>query len=214
MLDLAAFRATPLTPRPFPHLVVPGFLQPEALGAIHADYPRIDQPGSFPAESLTFGPAFRSLLEALQGPEMRRAFEEKFALDLRGRPTMVTVRGRCGRKDGGIHTDAVTKIITVLLYLNPTWEEPGGRLRLLRSPDDIEDVILEVPPLEGTLLAFRRSANSWHGHRPFVGPRRVVQLNWVTSAGVRRRELARHRLSAWAKRLLARFSGGRGRRAA
>jgi len=153
-------------------------------------------------------------VEALEGPEVRGAFEEKFGIDLAGRPTMVTARGRCGPGDGGIHTDSLTKIITVLIYMNPSWESAGGCLRLLRSGGDLEDVLAEVPPLEGTLVAFRRSDNSWHGHKPFVGPRRVIQLNWVTSAAVRRRELLRHELSAWAKRLGGLFGGARRREAA
>jgi hypothetical protein len=27
---------------------------------------------------------------------------------------------------------------------------------------------------------------TWHKHKPFVGPRRVIQFNWVTSEGNRR----------------------------
>jgi hypothetical protein len=202
-LDLAAFRATPLTDRPFPYLVVPGFIRPEARPAINADFPQIDSPGSFPTRQLRFGPAFQALLDALQGPEVRAAFEEKFGLDLGGRPTVVTVRGRCGKRDGQIHTDTASKIITVLIYLNPAWEEAGGRLRLLRSAHDLEDVLVEVPPEEGTLVAFRRSVNSFHGHKPFVGPRRVIQLNWVTGRFSSHWGLMRHHLSAWAKRLVA-----------
>jgi hypothetical protein len=202
-LDLAAFKATPLQRDPFTYLIVPHFVKGEALPAIHRDYPQIYSPGSFPVGQLTYGPAFRVLLEALEGPAMRSAFAEKFSIDLAGRPTMVTVRGQSGTKDGNIHTDAVTKLITVLIYMNPRWECSGGRLRLLRSPHDLEDVIVEVPPLEGTLLAFRRSDNSFHGHKPFIGPRRVIQLNWVTDALTARREILRHRFSACIKRLLA-----------
>jgi hypothetical protein len=33
----------------------------------------------------------------------------------------------------------------------------------------------------------------------------VIQLNWVTSAAVRRRELARHRVSSWMKKVAALF---------
>ncbi len=54
--------------------------------------------------------------------------------------------------------------------MNPRWEQAGGRLRLLRSATDIEDVLVEVPPEEGTLVAFRRSDNSYHGHMAFDGP--------------------------------------------
>jgi hypothetical protein len=201
-LDLDAFRAAPLARAPFEYLVLPGFIKAQARQAINADYPTINDPGSFPVEGLSYGPAFGALLEELNGPEMRAAFEEKFGLDLAGRPTMLTVRGRCGTRDGNIHTDAVTKIITVLVYMNPTWEDGGGRLRLLRSGKDLDDVLVEVPPMEGTLVAFRRSDNSWHGHKPFIGQRRVIQFNWVTSRRAERYNIFRHRASAWAKRLL------------
>ena len=201
-LDLAAFRAAPLIRQPFEYLVVPGFVKPEARAAVNANYPIIDHPGSFPVAELTFGPAFQTLLEGLTGAEVRRAFEDKFQIDLARRPTMVTVRGRCCPKDGSIHTDAASKLITVLIYMNPHWEQNGGRLRLLRSPTDIDDVLVEIPPEEGTLVAFRRSDNSFHGHKPFNGPRRVIQLNWVTDCGTVRREILRHRVSAWMKRLV------------
>jgi SM-20-related protein len=204
-LDFAAFRATPLTREPFPFLIVPHFVKPAACSAVNADYPVIDSPGSFPLSELTYGPGFQKLIDALRGPEFRKACEEKFGIDLSGRASMITVRGRCGTRDGNIHTDAVTKILTVLIYVNPTWEQSGGCLRLLRSGHDIQDVIVEIPPIEGTLLVFRRTDNSWHGHKPFIGPRRVIQFNWVTTAGVERREIFRHRVSALVKKTLAMF---------
>jgi SM-20-related protein len=204
-LDFAAFRSTHLIREPFPYLILPGFVKPEALAGVHTDYPRIDHSGSFPVEELKYGPAFAGLLKSLTGPEMRAAFEEKFGIDLKDRPTMITARGRCGTRDGNIHTDAVTKIITVLLYMNPHWESGGGCLRLLRSANDIEDVLAEVPPVEGTLVAFRRSDNSFHGHKPFIGSRRVIQLNWVTDRGTVGREILRHRASAWVKWMVGAF---------
>jgi hypothetical protein len=204
-LDLAAFRGTPLTREPFEFLVVPEFVKPALRAAVNADYPVIDSPGSFPVSGLTYGSGFGQLLDELRGPAFRAAFEQKFGLDLSGRASMITVRGRCGTRDGNIHTDAVTKIITVLIYMNPTWEQAGGCLRLLRSPTDIEDVIVEIPPTEGTLVAFRRSDNSWHGHKVFIGPRRVIQFNWVTTHGVERREVFRHRVSALVKKTLGLF---------
>ena len=202
VIDLDRFRATPLCHDPYDYLIVPGFLRGEAIPAIEADYPAIDRPGSFPVAGMDYGPAFAALLATLEGDEMRRAFAEKFAVDLAGRPTMITVRGRCQAKDGRIHTDSTTKIITVLIYMNAAWEAPGGRLRVLRSPSDLEDYAAEVPPVAGTLLAFRRGERSWHGHPPFVGPRRVIQLNWVTGDDVVRREQTRHRVSAWVKKLV------------
>lgn len=204
MIDLDRFRATPLNRDPYDYIIVPGFLRSESIAAIESDYPAIDQPGSFPVAGLDYGPAFAALLATLEGDAMRDAFAEKFGVDLTNRPTMITVRGRCQGKDGRIHTDSVTKILTVLIYMNAAWEAPGGRLRVLRSPTNLENYAAEVPPVAGTLLAFRRGERSWHGHPPFVGPRRVIQLNWVASADVVRREQTRHRISAWVKKL-ARF---------
>jgi len=201
-LRLEAFRATPLVQEPFPHLIVSGFIGPEALAAINAAYPKISTSGSFPVDQVSFGPAFQHLLDELEGDEFRAAFEEKFGLDLSGRPTVTTVRGRCDARDGKIHTDSTSKIITVLLYMNESWGEAGGRLRLLRSADDLNDIIVEVPPISGTLLAFKRGDNSWHGHEPFAGERRVVQFNWLTSEGNRQIALLRHHTSAAFKRML------------
>ncbi|HLI21508.1 MAG TPA: 2OG-Fe(II) oxygenase [Stellaceae bacterium] len=201
-VDLALVERTPLETEPFPHLIVPGFVPAAARAALSADYPKIDRPGSFPIADLDFGPAFRGFLDALEGPAMRAVFAAKFGMDLAGRPTMVTVRGQAQPKDGSIHTDTASKLITVLVYMNEAWEAPGGRLRLLRSPDNLDDVVTEVPPAAGTLLAFKVTRNSWHGHAPASGPRRVVQLNWVESEGVVRRERLRHGLSARVKKLL------------
>jgi SM-20-related protein len=199
-LDLLA-RAT-LETDPFPYLLVPGFVPAAVRADLAAAYPKIDRPGSFPVADLRFGPAFAEFLAEIKGDAMRRAFAEKFSIDLTGRPTMVTVRGQAQLKDGSIHTDTASKLITVLIYMNEAWEAPGGRLRLLRSNDNLEDMVAEVPPAAGTLLAFRVTANSWHGHKPASGPRRVVQLNWVESERVVRRERLRHGLSARVKRLL------------
>jgi SM-20-related protein len=207
MLDLERFRNTPLTREPFEFLIVPEFVKSEARAVIDKDYPEVGGPGSFPLREVGYGPAFAKLIEEMRSDEFRQAFEEKFDLDLTNRPDMITVRGRCSEKDGKIHTDSKTKIITILIYMNPPWEPSGGRLRLLRSGNNLDDAILEVPPSEGTLLAFRRSNNSWHGHKPFSGPRRVIQFNWVTSEAVVRREQNRHRFSAWMKKLRGGFSG-------
>jgi len=206
ILDLDRLRATPLERDPFDFVVVEEFVPAAALPAILADFPPVRGAGSFPIERLEYGAAFAGLVAALTGPLLARAVAEKFAVELEGRPTMLTVRGFGDPRDGRIHTDSASKIITLLLYMNAVWEPSGGRLRLLRRPDDLDDYACEVAPLAGTMLAFRRSAQSFHGHRPHIGERRSLQLNWVTDAGVVRRELARHRWSArlkWANRFAA-----------
>ena len=201
-IDLDAFRATRLEREPYDHLVVSGFLRPDAVRTIGADYPEISKAGSYPLSELKFGPAFAALIKEMQTPEIESAFADKFDIDLAGRPIMVTVRGQCRAKDGRIHTDTEDKLITVLVYFNTDWKNLDGRLRILRSSDDIEDYASEIPPQAGTLLAFRRSDRSYHGHTSFKGVRRVVQLNWVKDSHVVRRERLRHRYSAKLKRFL------------
>ncbi len=201
LIDLAALQVAPLRREPYDHVVVPGFVKPWVLADIHRDYPAIDQPGSIPVGIYPHGPAFARLLAELQGWAIEAAFEEKFGLDLSACPRMITVRGMCRPTDGKIHTDSASKVVTVLIYLNPPWESEGGRLRLLRSPD-LADAAAEVPPEQGTLLAFRRSERSWHGHAPFEGPRRAIQLNWVKGQIYIWHEQWRHRLGAWGRRLL------------
>lgn len=202
ILNLDKFSATPLTQEPFQFMVVPDFVKPAALAAAAADFPQIDKAGSFPLASLTYGPAFAKLIAELEGDVFRRFVEKKFGIDLTDRPTMVTVRGQTDATDGRIHTDSRTKIITMLIYFNEEWQnQGGGRLRILRSATDLEDYMAEVEPRIGTLLAFRRSENSWHGHKPYVGPRRAIQLNWVLDEGVKRREQKRHNVSAFFKKL-------------
>jgi len=208
-LGIDKFRATALVRQPFEHLIVPQFISARALAEINGDYPSIPSSGSFPVDQVVYGPAFQNLLDELNGDAFREAFEEKFGIDLSGRPTITTVRGRCGPADGKIHTDSITKIITVLIYMNESWDQPGGRLRLLRSSHDLNDIIVEVPPIAGTLLAFKRSNNSWHGHEPFVGERRVIQFNWLTSQGNRQIAMLRHHTSASFKRLLQMVIPGR-----
>ncbi len=201
LIDLERFRATPLVREPFNHLVVPGFLSADAVHDVVESFPGPDLPGVLPAPTARLRGAFGRLMERLRSPELTAAFSDKFDVRLDPATLMVTLRARTRSVDGQIHTDSETKIVTALIYLNEDWSNAGGRLRLLRGPDDIEDMIAEVPPDAGTLLAFRRTDNSWHGHKPFDGVRRSIMLNWMVDAATMRRELRRHALSAGVKSL-------------
>ncbi len=201
MLDLAGFEAADLHQDPYEYLVLPNFITAEAQARAAADFPVVNKAGSFPVDVAQCGPAFVELMRELEGEGFRHAVERKFGIDLTGRPTMITVRGHTDATDGRIHTDSKTKLITMLIYFNQNWQDGGGRLRILRSGDDIGNYADEVAPAMGTLLAFRRSDRSWHGHLPYVGERRTLQLNWVVSEQVKQREQNRHGLSAFFKRL-------------
>jgi len=205
MLDYAAFEETPVAENPFTHLVVRDFLPPDALARIHAEMPRRDRGGSFPPQALPLGPAAKALMRELEGPVLRRAIAGKFGLALDDAPSMLTIRLATRQKDGQIHTDSRAKRVTALLYLNPpsdAFEKQDGCLRLMRSPTDLEDYAVEVPPTNGTLLVFPNSPTSWHGHRTHVGQRYSVQLNYMTNDAKARTELRRHKLSAFFKRYL------------
>jgi hypothetical protein len=115
----------------------------------------------------------------LDGDTLRAVNHDYPDMDLASLPSTVTVRKYCERTDGNIHTDHKSKVITVLVYFNEDWQHEDGQLRLLRSKSNIEDYVAQVPPLGGTLLAFRRTDHSWHGHTQFVGERRMVQLNYL-----------------------------------
>lgn len=203
MLDLQRLEQATVTEEPFPFVIVPGFIRGGVQTEIENDFPAIDKSGSFPLPSLSYGPAFRTMIDELEGPEMKSLVEKKFGVDLSGKPTMITVRGMCTARDGHIHTDSKSKLITVLLYTNRAWECASARLRLLRSPDDLEDYAAEVPAEAGTLVIFKNGPKAWHGFAPFHGQRRVIQLNWVTADTVVSREQVRHRVSAFFKRMFA-----------
>jgi hypothetical protein len=205
LLNLEALRRAPLVREPFNFTVVKDLVRPADAAAIRADFPDIENSGLSPVEATRYGPWFAELIKELRSEEAARAFSEKFGVNLVGRPQMITVRGRCAVRDGRIHTDAPSKLITVLIYFNEPREAKGGRLRLLRSATDLDDMIGEVAPECGTMVAFRRSDKSFHGHERYEGVRRYVMVNWMASDFAAQRELLRHRLSARAKQAMALF---------
>ena len=187
-LDIAALDAMLVKSEPYDYLVVPHFIKAERFREVVADYPVVAGPGAHPTSELPLRGHFKALIDELDGPAFRQAVERKFGLDLASWPTLFTVRGECSPADGNIHTDSATKIITVLLYMNDRWDKDGGRLRVLRDGTDLENFAEEISPEGGNLLVFRRSEKSWHGHAPFHGPRRVVQMNWVTERHLKKKE--------------------------
>ncbi|MBU1210301.1 MAG: 2OG-Fe(II) oxygenase [Alphaproteobacteria bacterium] len=200
-LHLDKLRAAKVASEPYMYTVLPGFLSPDSVRAINATYPNIEKGGSYPVESLEENMIIKEVIDELDGPEFEKVIAEKFGVELAGRPKMYSLRGYTRAKDGRIHTDSKDKIITVLLYLNEDWTQDGGRLRILKNGYDVDDYVAEVPPDNGTLLVFKRSNNSWHGHHPFDGQRRSLQMNWMTSEGSKGWHKVRHKISAAMKKL-------------
>jgi hypothetical protein len=179
VLDLTALESAPLQQDPYDFLVVKNAIRPETLRELNHDYPQIDKPANYAPGDLEYGPSFKQLLEELDSPEFEQHVARKFGVNLDGAIKTITVRKFSEPSDGHIHTDHWSKIITLLVYFNPEWDQEGGRFRVLRSGTDIEDYAAEVAPLGGTMLAFHRCNKSWHGYKRFLGERRMVQMSWV-----------------------------------
>jgi SM-20-related protein len=203
VLNAGALRGAALVPKPFPHLIIDNIIRPEVLSEVVESFPRIEKRGSFPLHAVSCSGRFAALMQEIESVELRDLIGERLGMDLTDRPPMVTVRGRTSKKDGDIHTDSSSKLVTVLLYLNPGWASPRGRLRLLYNDSDLSPYAAEISPEAGRCLIFKVTPNCWHGHEPFEGERRTIQLNYVSSEKVRDRELNRHRLSAFVKKLFS-----------
>jgi hypothetical protein len=62
----------------------------------------------------------------------------------------------------GPHADLKDKIVTHVLYFNPSWDqEDGGCLSILRSTDPT-DAAARIAPIVGNSAVLVRSENSWH----------------------------------------------------
>ena len=202
-LNMEKLRAAKLETSPYDFVLIPGFLGPDTVRRVNETFPSITGGGSFPLDSLQPSMTIKEVIDELDGEPFKSEVERIFDVDLTSRPKMYSLRGYTRSKDGQIHTDSKDKIITILLYLNENWTQPGGRLRLLRNGHDVDDFACEVPPDNGTLLMFRRSDTSWHGHHPFEGPRRSLQMNFMTSEGSKGWHRVRHKASAMLKKLTA-----------
>ncbi|HTW35398.1 MAG TPA: 2OG-Fe(II) oxygenase [Rhizomicrobium sp.] len=202
MLNLSTLAASPAFAEPFPFFAAQNALDAQSLAAIGKAFPAVPGPGIFPLSELDFGMAFAELIADIESAELEALLEEKLCMRLSGRPLMITVRGFCRARDGRIHNDSKDKIATCLLYLNePGWNAEGGRLRLLRDGNGLDNAVAEIAPDGGNFVAFKRTENSWHGHASYEGPRRYIMFNWLTSDVALAKNVGRHRISAAFKRL-------------
>jgi hypothetical protein len=198
ILDLAPFRAAPRQDDPYPWVAAAGCLRPEALPALRQDFPALPRPGYHPVETFTPRGAFAALLAEIEAGALDAAMTEKFGIDFGALPRLVTVRQVSAAHEGRPHTDSASRVATLLLYLHPGWANPAGRIRVLRR-ESLADPVAEVSPEEGNVFAFLRGEQSWHGHTPFVGERRVVQVAWLRDAAALERKTKRGKLAWWLK---------------
>ncbi len=180
ILDLDAVSQAQAFTAPFRHFVGTGVLKPGVASGLIADFPDIKQAGFYPLSDLTVGGSFATLMEDVADPRFSQAVGQKLDMDLIDKPKLITIRKWSATSDGRIHTDSLSKIATTLIYLNEQWQDDGaGRLRVLRGPKDFNDYDKEISPVAGSMFGFKRAENSWHGHLPFAGERKVVQITWL-----------------------------------
>jgi hypothetical protein len=192
MLQMDILQGSVVRALPFPHLIAADVLPHDREAALARDFPDMKMPGFFPVDDLRYGEAFAELIADLRGDEFSQLMADKFHRPLDRAPTLITIRRLSARKDGRVHTDGADKIASALIYLNADWHSAEGRLRMLAKPVfDAPDPI-EISPVYGNFIAFERSDHSYHGHLPFVGERRVVQIAWLSSAEALARKQKRH----------------------
>ena len=165
------------------------------------DFPDIDSGGSFPSDNLKEGD-IKKLVEELEGDEFKAILENKLGVNLKDAEVITTLRGFSRFKDGKIHTDSQSKIVTVLLYLNKNWDNEIGNLRLLKKNNDLDNYIQEISSEYGNLVAFKVTDNCWHGFMPFEGKRLSIQLNYIYPKSLNMHKI-RHKLSAAFKKLIS-----------
>ena len=195
MLDLGPLLAAPVRQDPYPWVTAAGCLRPEALPGLRADFPSLPRPGYHPVETFTPHGSFAALLAEIEAGALDAAMTALFGIDFTALPRLVTVRQVSAAHEGRPHTDSTSKVATLLLYMHGGWASPEGRIRVLRR-DSLADPVAEVSPEEGNVFAFLRGDQSWHGHTPFVGERRVLQVAWLRDAADLARKTRRGKL-AW-----------------
>lgn len=194
--------------KPFAFLIAQDQLPDSAREALARDFPRYPSAGFFPHEGEECGPSINRLIAELTAPDFADAIGRHLGVaELARYPTLVTICRALNKRHGTIHTDSQSKIVTALVYLNESWPATSeGCLRFLNRIDDIDDLVLpEVRPIYGTLVAFKRADNSFHGHLPHEGERRVIQVAWLTSEEEKLRKTQRGKLSRWFKKIFGRL---------
>ena len=175
------------------------FLDNPSTIALSEDFPDIKSGGSIPPSSINLKKTIKKLISDLESQEMKNILEEKLNVDLSNSEIVTTLRGYSRKKDGKIHTDSKSKIITLLLYLNESWEYDTGKLRMLKNEENLDDFIKEIPATLGSIVAFKVTENCFHGFLPFEGKRKSIQMNYVYRKNLKTHKL-RHFLSSLFKK--------------
>jgi hypothetical protein len=188
------------TAQPFPLVVLDEFLEPAEARALLAEFPAIDaMPRS---QDYVFGkkhelssiegsgPAGARFYQAMTGPAFAR-----FLGDLTGWELFVDPAFHGGGfHQGGdgsfldMHVDfnihplhpSWMRMLNVLLYLNPEWDEAWGGHLIVKSRVDEEP--RAIAPLFNRAVIMLTAANTYHGYRKMSLPPGVTRKSLATYA--------------------------------
>lgn len=186
---VAQLRERYLSSRPFRHLVIDDFLDPEYCTELITEFPRFDEQRArnefgavgrkavFPKIAL-LGPAYKRLDQMLQSRGFLSWMSAVTAVpkllydpEYVGGGTHENLSGQ----DLDPHVDfnrhprtGLHRRLNLILFLNPEWEESwGGALELHLDPSlpPSENKIKTILPLANRCVLFETTEHSWHGFR-------------------------------------------------
>ena len=200
VIDYTAIEKAEVQQVPYPFFGLENAFEKSSHDELLKDFPSITHGGSLPLESIAIKGKLAQLVDDIKSEQFRRLLAKKFEVDLQDKPIVITARGYSREKDGQIHTDSKTKLITVLLYVNDGWDSASGRLRMLKS-NQIDDYAAEFSSSIGQMIAFKVTDNCWHGYRSYEGQRQSLQINYLVEEKYTKHHVYRHKLSAFFKKL-------------
>jgi len=205
--DPNALRATYLSADPFPHIVLDGLFDDDALGRVLVDFPRpeetrwleFDSPTEkklgYYHERSTISDRVRAFLDAMNGFEMLLWLEALSGIDGLIPDPYFGGGGLHQIEPGGflkVHADfnvhpklKIDRRMNMLIYLNRDWrEEWGGHLELWDAA--ATECRTRIAPVFNRTVIFSTTDTSFHGHpHPVQSPpgvtRRSVSLYYYTA---------------------------------
>lgn len=180
--------------RPFPHAVIPDFIDPETVSMIRAEFPnpkdrrwrRYDNAleGKLEGQAPMWGPATRALAERLISPEHLAMLSELTGIaDLIPQFTgggyhMIPRDGRLALHVDFNEHEGLYRRLNFLVFCNPVWSEEWKGDLILTTPDCTEQK--RISPLGGKAVVFNTSEVSYHGHpEPLETPHGVCRCSFA-----------------------------------
>ena len=185
-LDVERLKREFQSAKPFPHIAIDNFLDPDFAKEVAAAYPTFEQAEKLGhqfaavnerrkiqiSEEEKFPEPVRRLSEALSSPELRKQLAEISGIDnLLWDPSHagggMHMTGPHGHLD--VHVDfnqlegqKLVRRLNLLVYLNPKWQEEwGGAVEIW--DEDVKACYGAFPPVLNRAVMFATSATSWHG---------------------------------------------------